>query len=93
MATDIREIELTDEQKRRIAELAERSGQSWSEVLDERLGPAEGERVANTHWALKDRYIEDLEKWREYFDVWLTRRKSYNPNFDDSRESIYPDRV
>ena len=25
------------------------------------------------------------------FDAWASRRRSWNPNFDDSRESIYPD--
>jgi hypothetical protein len=88
MAIDIREIELTEEQKRRIAEIAEQSGQSWKEVLDEQL--ADAARLL-PYWSYKDRYIEDREKWRAYFREWVARRKSYNPNFDDSRDSIYPD--
>ena len=89
MAIDIREIELTDEQKRRIAELAEQTGQSWKEVLDEQLSD-----VARLmpYWSYKDRYIRDREKRIAYFREWAARRKSYNPNFDDSRDSIYPDR-
>jgi hypothetical protein len=88
MAIDIREIELTLEQKRRIAELAEQTGRSWQELLDEQLALND---ATNAYWTYKDRYIEDPEKWRVYFRDWIARRKSYNPNFDDSRESIYPD--
>ena len=90
MAIDIREIELTEEQKRRIAELAEQTGRPWKEILDEQL---ELNDASKAYWTYQDRYIEDPEKWREYFEDWLARRKSYNPNFDDSRESIYPDRA
>jgi hypothetical protein len=89
MAIDIREIELTVEQKRRIAELAEQTGQPWNKVVDQQL--AASEETANTkpYWSFKDRYIDDYDKWHAYFQEWLSRRKSYNPNFDDSRESIY----
>jgi hypothetical protein len=89
MAIDIREIELTDEQKQCIAEIAEQTGQSWKEVLDEQLADA-GRLIP--YWSYKDRYIEDSEKWRVYFHEWIAQRRSYNPNFDDSRESIYVDR-
>jgi hypothetical protein len=88
MAIDIREISLTDEQKRRVAELAEETGRSWREVLEEEFVLNDASR---TYWTYKDRYIEDPQKWREYSEDWLSRRKSYNPNFDDSRENIYPD--
>jgi hypothetical protein len=90
MAIDIREIELTDEQKRRIAEIAEKTGQSWKEVLDEQLAEVAS---MEPYWSYNDRYIEDRENWRAYFREWIARRKSYNPNFDDSRDSIYPDRA
>jgi predicted transcriptional regulator len=33
------------------------------------------------------------EEWARLFDEWLKSHRSRNPNFDDSRESIYPDRV
>jgi hypothetical protein len=33
-----------------------------------------------------------LEAWLHEFDIWLRGHKSRNPHFDDSRESIYPDR-
>jgi predicted transcriptional regulator len=33
------------------------------------------------------------EEWARLFDEWLKSHQSRNPNFDDSRESIYPDRV
>ncbi len=90
MAVDIREIELTEEQKRRVAELAEQTGRVWREVLDEQLaGPREA-APTKAPWSYKDRYIEDYDKWKAYFDEWLSRQTSHNPNFDDSRESIYP---
>ena len=90
MAIDIREIELTEEQKRRIADRAEETGRPWKEILDEQLaGPAEAVRT-KPYWSYKDRYIEDYDKWKAYFDEWLSRQTSRNPNFDDSRESIYP---
>ena len=92
MAIDIREIELTDEQKRRIAELAEQTGQSWKEVLDQQIATASGAVQMGPYWSYKDRYIRDREKRIAYFREWAARRKSYNPNFDDSRDSIYPDR-
>jgi hypothetical protein len=90
MAIDIREIELTDEQRRRIAALAEETGRPWRELLDEQLaGPTEAVRTmpSSPH---KDRYIEDYDKWKAYFHEWLSKQTSHNPNFDDSRESIYP---
>ena len=31
-------------------------------------------------------------QWRERFDAFLASRRQANPNFDDSRESIYLDR-
>ena len=32
-------------------------------------------------------------EWKKRFDEFLSRQKSTNPNFDDSRESMYPDRI
>lgn len=32
------------------------------------------------------------EEWLRHFNEWVSKQKSRNPNFDDSRESIYPDR-
>jgi hypothetical protein len=93
MAIDIREIELTEEQKRRIAELAEQTGQSWKELLEEQLDALVDAARTKPYWSYKDRYIRDPDKRLAYFREWLSRRKSYNPNFDDSRDSIYPDRI
>ncbi|MGD9856738.1 MAG: hypothetical protein AB7U20_17460, partial [Planctomycetaceae bacterium] len=28
-------------------------------------------------------------QWQRDFDAWVTGHKSHNPNFDDSRETIY----
>jgi hypothetical protein len=89
MAIDIREIQLTDDHKRRIAVLAEETGRPWQDILDEQL---ELNDTTKSYWTYKDLYIEDPEKRQAYFREWIARRRSYNPNFDDSRESIYPDR-
>ena len=32
------------------------------------------------------------EQWNERLDAYIARQRSTNPNFDDSRESIYSDR-
>jgi hypothetical protein len=32
------------------------------------------------------------EAWIHEFDAWVSGHSSRNPHFDDSRESIYPDR-
>jgi hypothetical protein len=92
MAIDFREISLTDEQKRRIAELAERSGQPWNKVLEQELAVATDAFGGQHYRSYRDKYIHDREKRITYFREWVSRRKSYNPGFDDSRESIYPDR-
>jgi hypothetical protein len=36
--------------------------------------------------------ILSSEAWLAEFDAWIAGLKPGNPNFDDSRESIYPDR-
>ena len=90
MAIDFREIELSEEQKRRVAELAEKTSRSWKEIIDEQLGQAIESESMKPYWTYEDRYIEDRTKWREHFRDWLSRQTSHNPNFDDSRESIYP---
>jgi hypothetical protein len=92
MSIDFREIELTEDQKRRVAELAEESGKSWSTVIDEQLEIPIDSAGAKRFVAFQDKYIRDPKKRLAYFREWVARRKSYNPNFDDSRESIYPDR-
>ena len=92
MSIDIREIELTEDQKRRIAELAEETGQSWREVIDQQLKISVDSADTRHFGTCSDKYIRDPQKRLEYFRKWVAQRKSYNPNFDDSRESIYPDR-
>jgi hypothetical protein len=90
MAIDIGEIQLTDDHKRRIAEIAEQTGRSWQEVVDDQLATDEEPANLKPYWSYKDRYIDDYEKWYAYFREWLSKQTSRNPNFDDSRESIYP---
>lgn len=89
MAIDIRDIELTEDQKRRIAEMSEQTGRSWKELLDDQIAAASDAIQADSY---QDRFIRDREKRVAYFREWAARRRSYNPNFDDSRDSIYPDR-
>jgi hypothetical protein len=38
----------------------------------------------------RDATEQSAEEWIEDFDAWVRTLKSHNPNFDDSRESIYP---
>jgi hypothetical protein len=92
MAVNVIEIQLTDEQKQRIARLAEQLGKPWTEVLEERLSsqtepPENGTAVREDGSRLKD-----INGWLIRFDNWMSQCRSYNPNVDDSRESIYPDR-
>ena len=37
--------------------------------------------------------ILSSDQWLAAFDDWMRSRTSRNPNVDDSRESIYPDRI
>jgi len=61
-------------------------------VLDQELTDSIEATDLERYWEYKDRYIHDREKRIAYFREWLARRKSYNPNFGNSRDSIYPDR-
>jgi hypothetical protein len=93
MAIDIREIELNDEQRKRIADLAEQTGRGWEEVLEEQLDAPAALTASVNSIGFEDRYIRDPGKRLERFREWASVAKSHNPNFDDSRESIYPDRA
>jgi hypothetical protein len=50
--------------------------------------------------ALQDRLASEetsgrslpADEWLRQFDAWVGTLTSHNPNVDDSRESIYPDR-
>lgn len=90
MAIDIREISLTEEQKRRIAELAEKMGITWRDVLEQQLEIFPNEAIDNGQSTTNDPYIRDRQKRIAYFREWVARQTSHNPDFDDSRESIYP---
>jgi hypothetical protein len=92
MAIDIREIELTDEQKRHIAEIAEHTGRPWREVLDEQLDALPDTDSSERPGTYKDPYIRDRQKRMAYFREFIAQQTSHNPHFDDSRESIYFDR-
>ncbi len=50
--------------------------------------------------ALRDKFASEpmpttklsTEEWRRQFESWVGSLESRNPNVDDSRESMYPDR-
>jgi len=92
MSVDAKEIELTLEQKERLAELAERTGQSWSDVFDHCI--RHNALLPNPHVVQDETggYTEDPKLWLTRFDEWMSRQRSRNPDVDDSRESVYPDR-
>lgn len=92
MGIDIEQIKLTREQKARLAELAERTGQSWSEVFDRCVQAVVAARAAETTQEGASTYVEDPVRWKVWFDEWISRQRSRNPNVDDSRDSVYRDR-
>lgn len=94
MSININEIQLTAEQKKLVAQLAEQTGKSWNEVLEDGLAAAAGSGENGTAEAAgqDDSYIDDIDAWLAHFNDWMSRQRTRNPNVDDSRESIYPDR-
>ena len=90
MAIDIREISLTEEQKRRIVKIAEQTGRPWRKVIDEQLAVPAAIGIEEDDLSDDDRYIKDKDQRVAYFRQWVAQLKSHNPNFDDSRDSIYP---
>lgn len=89
MATDLKQIDLTEEQKRRVAELATQLGVPWPQVLEKCLAqPLEPAAVEN----FDEGYLEDDTSWFPHFNQWMNRQTTHNPLVDDSRDSIYPDR-
>ncbi len=51
------------------------------EALDEKLCGESGLKPTIPH-----------DEWLRHFDAWVSSLTSRNPQVDDSRESIYPDR-
>jgi hypothetical protein len=92
MATNLNDIQLTDEQMRTIAQLAKLEGKPWNEVLEERLriGATTPENGTDTNE--EGPYLQGTATWLAKFEQWINSRRSYNPTFDDSREGIYSDR-
>jgi hypothetical protein len=89
MSTDFHQIQLTDQQKMWVAQVADQTGKPWTEVLEERLlpdSPLENGAITGDDHA----YIQDREKWLAHFRDWVGRQRSRNPDVDDSRDSIYP---
>ena len=92
MSIDFREIQLQRRTKAARRRTCRANGQTLEEIVDERF--LIGFCIADNGEAdmVADSYIEDPTEWAAYFEAWLKRQRSRNPNVDDSRESIYPDR-
>lgn len=78
-------LNLNAETEARLREQADLTGKSPEalalEALQEKLS---GEMPFETL---------STEEWLSQFDAWVSEQRSRNPQFDDSRESIYPDRL
>ena len=89
MTTDLKQIDLTEAQKRRVAELAAQTNLPWSEVLEKCLGQS-SDRLEPAEFT--EGYLEDDVRWLAHFNQWMNRQTTHNHLVDDSRNSIYPDR-
>lgn len=83
-------LSLTPELHAQLERQARASGKEVTSYIADTL-----ETVASANptgiSAVSDR--EELDDWLARFDDWARRRKTYNPNFDDRRDSIYSDRA
>lgn len=78
-------LRISAETEAKLLEQARRTGRSPEDLALE---------------ALQDRLSSDAtsapllspEEWSRQFDAWVAGHRSRNPSFDDSRESVYPDR-
>jgi predicted DNA-binding protein len=78
-------LHLTPEMEARLRELSQSTGRMPEELALDLLE--------------RDLEVEDdgpavsYEEWSKHFDSWVKEQRSRNPHVDDSRDSIYPDRV
>jgi len=100
MASDPTQIELTAEQKQRVAAMADRQGKGYVEVIDELLAetsPFDAQQ-AGSNGEPVSRQVEQetgllpAEEWVAEFTRIIDLYSVNVPNVDDSRESIYEDR-
>jgi hypothetical protein len=76
---------LSTETEAKLRQVAAESGKAPEdlavEVLEKMLADEDSEQP-----------LLPTDEWLRRFDGWVAAQKPRNPNFDDSRESIYPDR-
>jgi hypothetical protein len=78
------ELTLTPEERTELERQAEESGtdvKGYIQAVVQQALRIEDEKTARS----KEPYAE----WKAAFDAWIAGHRSRNPNFDDSRESIY----
>lgn len=78
-------LHLTPETEAKLKQRASLAGKQVEDVVLEALAEQlNGEPVSGP--------TLPIEAWLQEFDAWVSGHKSRNPDVDDSRESIYPDR-
>lgn len=80
-------LHLTPEMEAKLRELSASSGRMPEELALNFLERDLEFEVQDSGPAIS------YEEWSKHFDSWVKEQRSRNPHFDDSRESIYPDRV
>ncbi|MEX2138554.1 MAG: hypothetical protein WD894_04795 [Pirellulales bacterium] len=80
------QIDLTPESQAKLQERAAAAGQD----LESFIALAVEEKL----WGdVETTAILPPDQWLAEFDAWIRSHSSRNPNVDDSRESIYSDRI
>jgi predicted transcriptional regulator len=78
-------LHLTPETEAKLSEQAALTGKRPEELALEALHDSlSSESTASSELSSAE--------WLEKFDAWVNDHKSRNPEFDDSRDSVYPDR-
>lgn len=86
-------IELSPATEAALRSLAARRGLSVEVIARELIESAPEIAGASPPAAVVvPRHGQDRESWLRDFRIWIASMKSHNPDFDDSRESIYEGR-
>ena len=80
-------LQLHGEMEAKLRQEAARTGKTPEGVAIEALE----EKLASDAVEGRDANLS-VEQWLTTFDDWISSHSSRNPDVDDSRESIYPDR-